>query len=189
MVHFLGKLTRCTCARTFLLLTGSAAMLAAFPEDGRPQDESGWIGHPAPEISRGEWLNSPPLHLSELRGKVILIEFWTFACSNCRNTLPYLRKWSAIRAGGKFEIIGVHTPELKRERNMSALRRETESLRISWPIVTDNEYTTWNAYHQRYWPVIYLIDKRGTIRYVHIGEGEYAETEAMIAELIAEPNR
>jgi peroxiredoxin len=164
-------------------------MLTAFPAEGRPQDGSGWIGHPAPEISAGEWLNSPPIHLSELRGKVVLLEFWTFACSNCRNTLPSLRKWNALRAGGNFEMIGVHTPELKRERDISALRRETESLGITWPIVTDNEYTTWNAYHQQYWPVIYLIDKRGTIRYVHIGEGEYAQTEAKIAELIAEPNR
>jgi hypothetical protein len=88
--------------------------------------------------------------------------------------------------GGKFEIIGVHTPELRRERDISALRRETESLGITWPIVTDNEYATWNAYHQQYWPVIYLVDKRGTIRFVHIGEGGYAETEAMIARLIAE---
>ena len=185
----MGTLAVYTCARTLLHLIGSAAMLVAFPAEGRLQDESGWIGHPAPEISRGEWLNSPPLHLSELRGKVVLIEFWTFACSNCRNTLPHLRKWNAIRAEGKFEIIGVHTPELKREWDITALRGESESLGITWPIVTDNEYTTWNAYHQRYWPVIYLIDKKGTIRYEQIGEGEYAQTEAKIAELIAEQNR
>ena len=187
--HFLGTFMGGAFAGRFLLLTGSAAMLGAFPAEGRPQEESGWIGHPAPEISAGEWLNSPPMLLSGLRGKVVLLEFWTFACSNCRNTLPYLRKWNTIRAGGKFEIIGVHTPELKRERDIAALRRETESLGITWPIVTDNEYTTWNAYHQHYWPVIYLIDKRGAIRYIHIGEGEYAQTEAKIAELIAEPNR
>lgn len=186
IIHFLGTLIRYAGAGTFVLLTGSAAMLVAFPAEGRPQDESGWIGRQAPEVSAGEWLNSPPLHLSDLRGKVVLLEFWTFACSNCRNTLPYLRKWNAIRAGGKFEIIGVHTPELRRERDISALRRETESLGITWPIVTDNEYATWNAYHQQYWPVIYLVDKRGTIRFVHIGEGGYAETEAMIARLIAE---
>jgi thiol-disulfide isomerase/thioredoxin len=186
IVHFLGTLTGSAFAGTFLLLTGSAAMLVAFPVEGRPQDESSWIGQPAPEISEGEWLNSLPLHLSELRGKVVLLEFWTFACSNCRNTLPYLRKWNAIRTGGKFEIIGVHTPELKRERDLNVLHLETEELGITWPVVTDNEYATWNAYHQQYWPVIYLIDKRGTIRYVHIGEGEYAETEATIAKLIAE---
>jgi thiol-disulfide isomerase/thioredoxin len=188
-VHLLEITIRYVFPRTLLLLTGSAAMLVAFPAEGRPQNESGWIGHPAPEISAGEWLNSPPIHLSELRGKVVLLEFWTFACSNCRNTLPYLRKWNAIRAGGKFEIIGVHTPELKRERDISALRKETESLGITWPIVTNNEYTTWNAYHQQYWPVIYLIDKRGTFRYVHIGEGAYVETEVMIARLIAESDR
>jgi thiol-disulfide isomerase/thioredoxin len=186
IVLFLGTLIRYAGAGTFVFLTGSAAMLVPFPAEGRPQDGSGWIGHQAPEISAGEWLNSPPLHLSDLRSKVVLLEFWTFACSNCRNTLPYLRKWNAIRAGGKFEIIGVHTPELRRERDISALRRETESLGITWPIVTDNEYATWNAYHQQYWPVIYLVDKRGTIRFVHIGEGGYAETEAMIARLIAE---
>ncbi len=127
-----------------------------------------------------------PLRLKDLRGKVVLLEFWTFACSNCRNTLPALKQWSAKRAEGKFEIIGVHSPELKRERDISGLRKEVASLGVTWPVVTDNDFATWAAYDQRYWPVMYLIDKKGIIRYVHVGEGEYAETGVMIDKLIAE---
>lgn len=168
------------------LLAAVPVIVAAVFAGGIAPAQSRWIGRPAPEISPGEWLNSPPLRLRDLRGRVVLLEFWTFACANCRNTLPAMKRWNQRREGGKFEIIGVHSPELDRERNFSSLRRETESLGVSWPVVTDNDYVTWKAYDQEYWPVIYLIDKKGIIRYVHIGEGAYDETGAMIDRLIAE---
>jgi thiol-disulfide isomerase/thioredoxin len=165
---------------------GVAALASLLLAAGGASAQSEWIGHPAPEIAPGEWVNSPPLRLADLRGKVVLLEFWTFACSNCRNTLPAIQKWSSLRDGGKFEIVGVHTPELNRERDITALRKEAKALGVTWPVVTDNDYATWNAYRQEYWPVVYLIDKKGTIRYVHIGEGSYAETGAMIDRLTSE---
>ena len=162
------------------------ALAAMILPGGLPlSEEASWVGRPAPEISAGTWLNSKPLTLASLRGKVVVVEFWTFACSNCRNTLPHIREWKENHRTDEFEVIGVHTPELSGERDLDALRKQLRALRITWPVVTDNEYTTWNAYHQRYWPVWYVIDKRGVIRYVHVGEGGYDETERMIAHLLA----
>jgi thiol-disulfide isomerase/thioredoxin len=149
--------------------------------------EFSWIGRTAPEIAPGVWFNSQPLHMKELRGKVVLVEFWTFACVNCRNTISHIRAWRSKYPGDRFEVVGVHTPELIWEHNVSALRSQLNSLKITWPVVTDNEYRTWNAYHQQYWPVLYLVDKTGVVRSMHIGEGEYDETEKMIEALLEEP--
>jgi len=149
--------------------------------------QSEWIGKRAPEFAKGDWINSPPLSLAELRGKVVLLEFWTFGCYNCLNTLPHIKEWHKKYSNAKFKIIGVHTPESDREKDLKVVKWETARLGISYPIVTDNDYSTWNRYNQQYWPVMYLLDKQGTIRYVHIGEGNYEETEEQIASLIAEP--
>ena len=148
--------------------------------------ESEWIGKPAPELADGEWINSSPLVLKTLRGRVVLLEFWTFGCYNCRNTLPHVKGWYTKYAGSGLEIIGIHTPEFKREKNLKNVEREVERLGIAYPVVTDNDYITWNRFHQQYWPVLYLIDKRGVIRHVHIGEGDYDETEQQIKSLLAE---
>lgn len=153
-------------------------------------DETNWIGKSAPEISEGKWINSKPLKLSELRGKVVLLEFWTFGCYNCRNTLPQMNAWykkfSAPNFNSNLQMIGIHTPEFSREKNFESLGRETALLEIKYPVVTDNDNKTWNTYNQQYWPVVYLIDKKGVIRYAQIGEGRYAETEAMIETLLKE---
>jgi thiol-disulfide isomerase/thioredoxin len=148
--------------------------------------DSEWIGKQAPELADGSWINSPGLSLKALRGKVVVLEFWTFGCYNCRNTLPYVKGWYTKYAGPQFEMVGVHTPEFDREKDLSNVRREVARLGISYPVVTDNDYRTWDRYHQRYWPVIYVVDKRGVIRYLHIGEGDYDETDREIASLIAE---
>lgn len=145
-----------------------------------------WIGKPAPELSYGEWINSNPLKLSELRGQVVLIEFWTFGCYNCRNTIPYVNRWQKKYGGESFKIIGVHTPEFRTEKIFSRVKAETAKLGIEYAVVTDNDYRTWNAYEQQFWPVVYLVDKKGIIRYVHIGEGNYDKTEATIQSLLAE---
>lgn len=148
--------------------------------------ESDWIGKKAPELTSGVWLNSKPSSLEAQRGKVILLQFWTFGCYNCKNTLPYIKGYFDKFDKSAFTIIGVHTPEFDYEKSAENVRAELKKIGISYPVVMDNDYQLWRAYEQRYWPCLYLIDKKGVIRYVHIGEGSYGETEAMIAKLISE---
>jgi thiol-disulfide isomerase/thioredoxin len=149
-------------------------------------DDSRLLGRRAPELAEGDWINSRPLLLQDLRGKVVLLEFWTFGCYNCRNTIPRLNEWYKKYSGPEFTVIGIHTPEFVRKKNLVGVKRQTAQLGIVYPVVTDNTYTTWNRYNQRYWPVCYLVDKRGIIRYTHIGEGNYEETERQIMMLIEE---
>jgi len=140
----------------------------------------------APEISGGQWINSEPLTLQGLRGRVVLIEFWTFACYNCRNTLPTLKMWDSRYRDKGLTIVGVHTPELDIERNLDSLRREIKTLDIKYPVVTDNDYATWKAYKVEAWPTLFLLDKQGRVRWTHVGEGAYAETEDVIKKLLEE---
>ena len=139
----------------------------------------------APEIASGSWINSEPLTLESLRGRVVLIEFWTFACYNCRNTLPTIKKWDAQYRDKGLTIIGVHTPELDYERNIDNLRREVAGLGIKYPVVTDNDYSTWKTYGVEAWPTLFVLDKQGRVRWMHVGEGAYNETEQVIKKLLA----
>jgi len=148
------------------------------------EEPSSMVGKRAPEISQGRWINSQPLKLSGLRGKVVLLEFWTYGCYNCRNTIPHLNEWYKKYGGREFEIIGVHTPEFATEKEFSRVESQTAALAIHYPVVTDNTMKTWSIYHQEYWPVLYLIDKDGIIRFAHVGEGSYQETERMMRTLI-----
>ena len=172
----------------FLIL---AAFLTVRTASGRittQDDESdarALIGKSAPELASGDWINSPPHTLSDFRGKVVLLEFWTFGCYNCRNTIPSMNEWQKKYAGKDFVIIGVHTPEFNREKNLENVRQQVSRQGIRYPVVTDNEYQTWEAYHQQYWPTMYLIDRKGIIRLIHFGEGSYDETERTIRSLIA----
>ncbi len=140
----------------------------------------------APELAPGHWINSEPLQLSELRGRVVLIDFWTFGCYNCRNTLPFLKNWNARYRQKGLTIIGVHSPEFDEEKNVANLRRQISSLGLGYPIVTDNDFKTWNAYKVEAWPTVFLLDKQGRIRFTHVGEGAYDETERLIQQLLAE---
>jgi thiol-disulfide isomerase/thioredoxin len=143
----------------------------------------------APEISHGIWINSEPLTLKSLHGRVVLIEFWTFACYNCRNTLPSLTKWDVQYRDKGLTIIGVHTPELDFERDIEKLRREVAGLGIRYPVVTDQDYSTWKAYGVEAWPTLFVLDKQGRVRWTHTGEGYYDETERVIKELLAEKDQ
>jgi len=143
----------------------------------------------APEIPSGTWINSEPLTLKSLRGRVVLVEFWTFGCYNCRNTLPSVKSWDATYRDKGLTIIGVHTPELDREKNIDNVRREVADLDIKYPVVTDNNYATWNAYGVEAWPTLFLLDKQGRVRWTHVGEGAYDETENMIRKLLAEDEK
>lgn len=140
----------------------------------------------APELAAGDWINSEPLKLNDLRGRVVLIEFWTFGCINCRNTLPHVKDWDNRYRQQGLTVIGVHSPEFDEERNYDTLLRQVASLGIRYPVVSDNDYQTWNAYKVEAWPTVFLLDKQGQIRWRRVGEGEYDEAERLIQKLLAE---
>ena len=141
---------------------------------------------PAPEFAAGTWINSEPLTLKGLRGRVVLVEFWTFGCYNCRNTLPTVKRLDARYREQGLTVVGVHSPETGGERNLASVRREVASLAIKYPVVTDNEFELWRAYNVDAWPTIFVIDKAGRIRWQHVGEGAYDQTEQVIQRLLAE---
>jgi thiol-disulfide isomerase/thioredoxin len=142
---------------------------------------------PAPELENEIWLNSDaPLRLADLRGQVVLLEMWTFDCINCRNVLPALRGWHDTYASQGLVIIGNHYPEFAHEASLDNLQAAVARLDIQYPVAQDNDGRTWRAYDNHFWPAFYLIDKHGRIRYKHIGEGRYAQTEAAIQALLAE---
>jgi thiol-disulfide isomerase/thioredoxin len=140
----------------------------------------------APELAAGSWVNSEPLTLKNLRGRVVLVEFWTFGCYNCRNTLPFIKRWDDRYRKEGLTVVGVHSPEFDHERKIENVRREVTSLGIHYPVVTDNDYQTWRAYNVDAWPTIFLLDKKGRIRWMHVGEGAYDEAEQTIQKLLAE---
>jgi len=132
------------------------------------------------------WLNSQPLSIKQLQGKVVLVDFWTYSCINCIRTLPYLTAWDVKYRDDGLVIIGVHTPEFAFEKKQENVAAALEKYGIEYSVALDNDRKTWNAYQNHYWPHKYLIDKEGYIRYDHIGEGGYDETEKKIKELLAE---
>jgi thiol-disulfide isomerase/thioredoxin len=141
----------------------------------------------APELTKiSGYINSEPITLADLRGKVVLVDFWTYSCINCIRTIPYLNAWYKKYADDGLVIVGVHTPEFEFEKDYNNVKGAVERFGINYPIAQDNEKQTWNAYENRYWPQKYLIDSEGYIRYDHIGEGAYAETEKVIQSLLAE---
>ena len=140
----------------------------------------------APELAAGDWINSEPLKLNDLRGRVVLIEFWTFGCYNCRNTLPFVKSWDDRYRAKGLTVIGVHSPEFDEERKVENLREAVSSLGIGYAVATDNDYQTWKAYNVEAWPTFFLLDKQGRIRWMHVGEGNYDEAERQIQKLLAE---
>jgi thiol-disulfide isomerase/thioredoxin len=131
------------------------------------------------------WLNSPPLSAAGLRGKVVLIDFWTYTCINWLRTLPYVRAWAEkYREHGV--VIGVHSPEFSFEHDIENVRRAARDMRVSYPIAIDNDYAIWNAFENHYWPALYLVDAQGRIRSHQFGEGAYEQSEMMIQQLLAE---
>ncbi|HLN99990.1 MAG TPA: redoxin family protein [Pyrinomonadaceae bacterium] len=142
----------------------------------------------APEFAAGTWVNSEPLTIKDLRGRVVLVEFWTFGCYNCRNTLPFIKAWDSRYRDKGLTVVGVHSPEFAEEKQVENVRREVASLGIHYPVVTDNDYATWRAYDVEAWPTIFVLDKDGHIRWNHVGEGAYDQTEQVIEKLLAEPD-
>ena len=144
----------------------------------------------APEVvGISQWLNTrgeKPLSLESLRGKVVLVDFWTYSCVNCLRTLPHLKAWYDRYRGSGLEIVGVHAPEFAFERVTDNVREAVSSLGVDYPVALDNDFATWKAYDNQYWPAKYLIDRDGHVRYTHFGEGEYAQTEKHIRDLLGE---
>ena len=150
-----------------------------------PTAESG-IGRPAPEISNEIWLNSEPKRLADLRGKVVMVEFWTFGCWNCRNIEPYVKLWHEKYAAQGLVVIAIHSPEFEYEHEVNRVKEYIREHQLPYAVPIDNEFKTWRKYENRYWPTLYLIDKEGKIQYIKIGEGAYERTERVIQRLLAE---
>jgi len=142
---------------------------------------------PAPELTNDTWLNvESPLRLADLRGKVVIVEMWTFGCINCQHVMPALKEWHSKYKDDGLVIIGNHFPEFSYEADLENLKGAIARNNIQYAVAQDNDGTTWQAYKNHYWPALYLIDKQGHIRYVNIGEGRYKETEENIQALLEE---
>jgi thiol-disulfide isomerase/thioredoxin len=131
-----------------------------------------------------QWLNSPPLTVASLKGNVALIQFWTFACINCQRTLPSVTRWHQQYAAKGLKVVGIHTPEFAFERDANNVKQALQKHGITYPVPMDNQFKTWSAYKNEYWPHLFLADRQGIIRYDHIGEGAYDETDKMIRQLL-----
>jgi cytochrome c biogenesis protein CcdA/thiol-disulfide isomerase/thioredoxin len=163
-----------------------AAFAWTLPEIEAPRPAALALGDEAPELAGIDaWLNSPPLEISALRGKVVLVDFWTFACSNCVNTLPSLRRWHEKYAAEGLVVIGVHTPEYAFERERGNVEAALRRYGIAYPVALDNGYATWAAFRNRYWPSLYLLDRDGRLVFRHEGEGDYEEIERAIEKALA----
>jgi thiol-disulfide isomerase/thioredoxin len=176
----------------------SAVCAAAFADDAHAGDKLGAIPMTTASVSaRGEgampdlggaidWLNSKPLTAAGLRGKVVLIDFWTYTCINWQRTLPHLRAWADKYKGQGLVVIGVHSPEFGFEKDVDNVRAASAQLKVDFPIAVDSERAIWRAFANQYWPALYVVDARGTIRFHHFGEGAYERSEQAIQQLLVE---
>lgn len=140
----------------------------------------------APDFDNQIWINSPKISLADLKGKVVLVEFWTFSCINCQNVQPSLKKLYENYAGQGLEIVAFHDPEFDYEKKLENVQQAVKDKGIKYPVAIDNDFKTWNSYKVRAWPTMFLVDKQGQIRYTHIGEGAYDEIEASLLALLNE---
>jgi thiol-disulfide isomerase/thioredoxin len=154
---------------------------AFFPKVDLPRQ-----GNIAPLDGAVEWLNSPPLTAEALRGKVVLVDFWTYSCINCIRTLPYVRAWADKYKDAGLVVIGVHTPEFAFEKKSANVRKALKDLDIRYPIAVDSNYSIWRAFRNQYWPAMYFVDAQGKVRHHVFGEGEYEESERVIQALLKE---
>jgi thiol-disulfide isomerase/thioredoxin len=170
-------------------LMGALLALAAVPvlaaTNTRAQDKDALHGFGGATT----WLNSPQLGPAELRGKVVLVDFWTYTCINWLRTAPYVRAWADKYKDQGLVVIGVHTPEFEFEKDLRNVRREVQAMQVTWPVAVDSDYAIWRAFSNNAWPAVYLIDAKGRVRYSHLGEEEYERTERMIQQMLAESGR
>jgi cytochrome c biogenesis protein CcdA/thiol-disulfide isomerase/thioredoxin len=167
--------------------TGGAMMRAAAPAMMRAAGPALPVEGRLPPLDGAvQWLNSPPLSAAALRGKVVLIDFWTYSCINCLRTLPYVKAWAQKYRDQGLVVIGVHAPEFAFERNPDNVRKAIRDLGIDYPVAIDNNFAIWRAFDNQYWPAHYFVDAQGQVRYHHFGEGDYARSEQVIQQLLVE---
>ena len=173
-------------AGLFGVLFAFSSSPRAVAHSAKPQSSSLPVLFEAPEISElGDWINSKKIRsMKELRGKVVLVDFWTYSCYNCINTFPYVQSWHEKYAKDGLVVLGIHAPEFRYERKLDNVKRAVKKHGLTFPIALDNGFKVWRAYGNRFWPAFYLVDKNGVVRYRHFGEGRYRETEAAIANLL-----
>ena len=172
-----------------LILFGCASRNSSLSQTDSPKKNLASLPDlgPAPELTNTTWLNvDSPLRIADLHGKVVIVEMWTFGCINCQHVMPSLKEWHSKYADQGLVIIGNHFPEFSYEADLENLKNAIAKNDIQYAVAQDNNGDTWRAYKNNYWPALYLIDKQGHIRYVHIGEGRYKETEENIQALLAE---
>jgi len=162
---------------------GGAMMRAAGSVPGEPLPVEGTL--PSLAGATG-WLNSPPLDAQALRGKVVLVDFWTYSCINCLRAMPYVREWAERYRDHGLVVIGVHAPEFAFERNLANVQRAVKDLKVTYPVAIDNDFAIWRGFNNKYWPAHYFIDAQGRIRAHHFGEGNYAQSEQIIRQLLRE---
>lgn len=165
--------------------TPSASPALPLAKGSEPAIAAAPVGKPLPDFQGiSQWLNSAPLKVSDLKGSVVLVQIWTLGCINCQRTLPYITKWHQQYAAQGLKIVGIHTPEFAFERDINNIKRAIQHHKIAYPVGVDSNFKTWKAYENEYWPHLFLADRQGFLRYDHIGEGAYAETEQMIRQLL-----
>jgi thiol-disulfide isomerase/thioredoxin len=145
------------------------------------------VGRPAPDFKGEVWLNSEPLTLQSERGKAVLVYFWTFGCHNCKAVQPHVKGWYERYRDDGLQVVAVHAPEFSFERDVDNVKAYVAEQGLAYPVVIDNDFAIWRRYANRYWPVVYLIDRNGRLRYRHIGEGRYEETRRWIERVLKEP--
>jgi thiol-disulfide isomerase/thioredoxin len=178
------------------ILVAATAIIApnqTFAEDDNPIQKTTLAAMQLPDegalpslSGATEWLNSKPLAAGGLRGKVVLVEFWTYSCVNWRRTFPYVRAWAQKYKDRGLVVIGIHSPEFSFEKNVNNVRREARNMGVDYPIAIDNDFAVWRAFGNEFWPALYFVDARGHIRHHQFGEGEYDFSEVVIQQLLAE---
>lgn len=182
-----GLLTRLSAGGTERL---EQALLDVGGGADEPSAQASGVPVRAPPLDGGVlWLNSPPLTMEELRGRVVVIDFWTYSCINCLRALPYVQAWADKYRDSGLVVIGVHAPEFAFERDPGNVRRAVRNLGVTYPVVLDNDRAIWRAYENQFWPAHYFIDANGVVRHHHFGEGDYDESERVIQSLLAEAGR
>jgi len=169
-----------------MMMKGDGAMMMAAKPGAASQQDLAIEGQ-MPSLSGAvEWLNSPPLTAEGLRGKVVLIDFWTYSCINCLRSIPYVRAWAEKYKSQGLVVIGVHAPEFAFEKNLANVRKATKDLSVDYPVAVDNDFAIWRAFKNQFWPAHYFVDAQGRVRHHHFGEGEYDRSERIIQQLLAE---